>query len=390
MTQEPLWQPSDIGTEPANEGDGPRRRGRIPQSAWPRILEMYKGGATLSAIAREFECTPSAISYIIRKAESGEGDAPAEPMAGTQDAHPQAAPAPAAAPATAAGDSTPRPQPVAAEAAEQRPERQERPERAERPEREPRGERQPGEARRPLTMGGLPGMGPGAPAPRPPAVPQGQPPRGDDIRHSGGRTPDATRQGEGRRPDHRNAEPRGPESRGPESRGPEGRGFEPRGQQGGEGRGFGNRPPREEARSEGRPEGRMMREDVRPMRENRYAAEEQDDMSEVGRFNRPAGHAAYPYRQQRNPARQEAQETPTEPADQRMDAAAKSCAELYRAWKANGGEEGMQALADALHEMRKVMARMEIEMSASRREEQRPVPIPAYRTNQPAPQQPRG
>lgn len=60
---------ADTGSEP----ESPKKRGRIPQSAWPEILERYNGGATLSAIAREFECTPSAISYIIKKAEAASG-----------------------------------------------------------------------------------------------------------------------------------------------------------------------------------------------------------------------------------------------------------------------------------------------------------------------------
>lgn len=101
--------------------------------------------------------------------------------------------------------------------------------------------------------------------------------------------------------------------------------------------------------------------------------------------------AVYPYRQlQRNPARLEAQETPTVPADERMDIASKACAEAYRAWKDPSVPGGVQGLTDALHELRKVIARMEIEVSASRKEENRPVPFPAYRTNQPPPQQPRG
>ncbi|MBJ7417568.1 MAG: helix-turn-helix domain-containing protein, partial [Niveispirillum sp.] len=82
-----------MNAENEGDADSPKRRGRIPQSAWPRILERYKAGATLSAIAREFDCTPSAISYIVRKAEAsgltGDGDevtveavsAPAQPVA---------------------------------------------------------------------------------------------------------------------------------------------------------------------------------------------------------------------------------------------------------------------------------------------------------------------
>ena len=50
--------------------DLPKRRGRIPHADWPLIVDRYKSGATLSAIAREYDCTPSAISYILRKAES--------------------------------------------------------------------------------------------------------------------------------------------------------------------------------------------------------------------------------------------------------------------------------------------------------------------------------
>src|SRR3954462_3837504 len=71
MTQSSLWQPSDImSAEAGTEPEAPKRRGRIPQSAWPHILERHRAGATLSAIAREFDCTPSAISYIVRKAEA--------------------------------------------------------------------------------------------------------------------------------------------------------------------------------------------------------------------------------------------------------------------------------------------------------------------------------
>lgn len=105
MTQNTLWQPSDISNPEAGaqggEQDTPKRRGRIPQSAWPQILERYRAGATLSAIAREFDCTPSAISYIVRKAEAGSAgaDAPTETDAAAAPAEPAA---PAEAPAVKA------------------------------------------------------------------------------------------------------------------------------------------------------------------------------------------------------------------------------------------------------------------------------------------------
>ena len=69
-----------MSAEAGNEPEAPKRRGRIPQSAWPHILERHRAGATLSAIAREFDCTPSAISYIVRKAEAS-GMEPAAPRA---------------------------------------------------------------------------------------------------------------------------------------------------------------------------------------------------------------------------------------------------------------------------------------------------------------------
>ncbi|HEY0835127.1 MAG TPA: helix-turn-helix domain-containing protein, partial [Azospirillum sp.] len=67
-----------MNAETGNEPESPKRRGRIPQSAWPQILERYRAGATLSAIAREFECTPSAISYIVRKADASAALPPGE------------------------------------------------------------------------------------------------------------------------------------------------------------------------------------------------------------------------------------------------------------------------------------------------------------------------
>jgi hypothetical protein len=52
-----------------------RRRGRrIKQTAWPGILKLYQDGATLTAIARIYDCTPSAICYIVKKAERVYGD----------------------------------------------------------------------------------------------------------------------------------------------------------------------------------------------------------------------------------------------------------------------------------------------------------------------------
>lgn len=420
MTQEPLWQPSDIlNAENEGDADSPKRRGRIPQSAWPRILERYKAGATLSAIAREFDCTPSAISYIVRKAEAagltGEGDdgvaeaapapvapvaiiaapapeaaapaaepvrprrapraaAPApeaetaEPVVNTvpvAEAAPASVAAPAAAPAATdapveptrespfhhdsgrVGDVAPR----RFEGRDNRPPREGRegrPDRGERPDRPERGERFPQEGRE-----GRPDRGEFRGEPRQD--------RGDRGQDRGDRGQDRNQNGD-RRQGH---VPRFPQGGQP---GPQRERF------GGERLGRDRleaRPPRDFDRPQGG-EGRVERAPV-----------------DVNLSEGPI-EVVYPYRQQqRNPARLEAAETPTVPADERMDAAAKACAEAYKAWKGQTGG-GVQGLTDALHELRKVIARMEIEISASRKEELRPIPFPAYRTNLPPPQQSRG
>ncbi len=423
MTHEPLWQPSDIlNAETEGDAESPKRRGRIPQSAWPRILERYKAGATLSAIAREFDCTPSAISYIVRKAEAagmtateGEETPPAAPVIEKVEA-------PVAAPPVAA--------PVVEEAA--RPAR-----RAPRPvvEASPAVQAPPAVAT-PRTEEAPVAPVPVAAAPDAPAAipatdapPAETPSREPTFTHDSGRNGDvpAARRFEGRegrppRPEREGrfqGEPREPRpERGdrPEFR------AEGRGERGdrGESRGQPGEPRRQLTANVPRfPQGGQ----PGPQRD-RFGSDRQGGERQGGerqgrdRFeggNRPprdferdrqppaeranvdfaaAGEGpidvVYPYRQQqRNPARLEAAETPTAPADERMDAAAKVCAEAYRAWKGQTGG-GVQGLTDALHELRKVIARMEIEISASRKEEQRPIAFPSYRTNLPPPQQPRG
>ncbi|TWB40570.1 hypothetical protein [Nitrospirillum pindoramense] len=346
MTQEPLWQPSDIQSEEGAvkeaDGDAPKRRGRIPQSAWPSILERYRAGATLSAIAREFDCTPSAISYIVRKAET------AQPSEGGEASAAEAAPAPKAvkapnAEAPAADAPAPSPtlpleQPVVVE----------------------------------------------APVAVPPAAPVAMAPSTEQPQR-------APRAAGGDRPARGDRHGRTQEGREPRAdREHRGEGEQPRGDR------FGDRQARGERRTltgaavanaaQERSQPPAVSQGQRPYgdRQPSRAPVETDTMDQL--LDRPYGGdrpvgSEYPYRQQqRNAARLEAAETPTEPADQRMTAAAQRSAEAYTAWKANP-EGGMQGLTDALHELRKVIARMEIEMSASRKEEHaaRPIPIPYHR-----------
>lgn len=386
-----------MNAETEGDAESPKRRGRIPQSAWPRILERHRAGATLSAIAREFDCTPSAISYIVRKAEAagltadaGTVEEQAPPTPAAEEAPPpeaarpsrrvkaqaevvEPAPAPLAPPAAPVAEVTPvaKPAPVSTDEVE---------------------------------ITAQPATGDRTAAPNREAGP------GELFQHDSGRheAREAARRFESRegRP------PRDRDNRDRDGRERDGREREPREPREPRFAENGNRGDRNEGR--GAPqEGRRPQQGVPrfPQGGQRFAGRDRQegrDNRPPRDFDRPAQdrgqdrlpppdanigdqpvEVVYPYRQQqRNPARLEAQETPTVPADERMDAAAKACAEAYRVWKA--GEGDVQSLGDAIHELRKVIARMEIEVSASRKEEQRPIPLPSYRRSQPPPQVPRG
>ncbi|CAO3419556.1 hypothetical protein [Azospirillum argentinense] len=271
-----------MNAETGSEPEAPKKRGRIPQSAWPQILERYRSGATLSAIAREFECTPSAISYIIRKAEAaneaaGEKDVPAEE--GT------ASDAAAEAPAGDAMAEEPPPAPVAAPEAPApvKPAR-----RAAAPASAP--------APAPAAQTVAPAAAPTA-APQPAPVPPAAPAQTETLRL--------------------------------------------------------NRP---EAQPAAQPA------PAQPTAAPAQAAPQ--PASADG--SRPAG---------TNPP-------PVDAVEARLRDTARGCLNAYRGWRQQPGEASIQTLSEAVHELRKALARIEIDMSASRREEQaiRPIPIPAHRT----------
>jgi len=232
-----------MSAETDTESDSPespkRHRGRIPQAAWPQILQRHRAGATLSAIAREFDCTPSAISYIVRKAEA----------AGVEPTTPPPAPAPAPEPPVAAAAP---PRPIPATTTLSLPDRSE-------PRRAPL---QPTNGQPPLAA--------------PPPVSQAM------------------------------AAP----------------------------------PPAPEAAT-------------RPA---------------------PADGSPRP-----------SQPPPVDAVEARLRETARGCLVAYRGWRQTPGEVSVQALNDAVHDLRKVLARIEIDMSASRREEQalRPIPVPAHRAARP-------
>ena len=43
------------------------KRGKIPQHDWPAIISRYESGETLASIARTYDCSPPAISYIVSR-----------------------------------------------------------------------------------------------------------------------------------------------------------------------------------------------------------------------------------------------------------------------------------------------------------------------------------
>src|SRR5277367_2430211 len=46
------------------------KRGKIPQTDWPLIMVRYEAGETLSSIARTYDCSPPAISYIVSRSRA--------------------------------------------------------------------------------------------------------------------------------------------------------------------------------------------------------------------------------------------------------------------------------------------------------------------------------
>jgi transposase-like protein len=297
MTQSSLWQPSDImSAEAGTEPEAPKRRGRIPQSAWPHILERHRAGATLSAIAREFDCTPSAISYIVRKAEAS-GIEPA--------AAPVAEPAESSETVTeSVAESTEPAEPVA---------QQDQPE-------TPSSTAEPAVEASATSDSAQPAVEPV----EPPAVAE--------------QTPEP-------RPVHKRSAPQ--EAR-PQLRASD------------LGRGSAQAAAREAAPASAP----VAPVEARPV----PAAQAPATAMEAAR---PA--AAPSGRQEPAP--------PVDAVEGRLRDTARSCLVAYRGWKSAPGENSIQTLHDAVHELRKALARIEIDMSASRRDEQvnRPIPIPAHR-----------
>src|SRR5438094_6572437 len=61
--------------------DRSSKRGKIPQSDWPLIMARYEAGETLASIARTYDCSPPAISYVVSRSRTRQpdGEASAQP-----------------------------------------------------------------------------------------------------------------------------------------------------------------------------------------------------------------------------------------------------------------------------------------------------------------------
>jgi hypothetical protein len=57
------------------------KRGKIPQSDWPLIMARYEAGETLASIARTYDCSPPAISYVVSRSRARQPDLETPPPA---------------------------------------------------------------------------------------------------------------------------------------------------------------------------------------------------------------------------------------------------------------------------------------------------------------------
>lgn len=375
------------------EADSPKKRGRIPQSEWPGILERHRNGTTLSAIAREFDCTPSAISYIVKKAEAATHDTKMTAETGqlafenTADSRGSDVHAPSPSALSTASDmvnTAAAPQKMPPSLAHQttavRPAQgptsgsaPERPTTAERPtperavaertlERIPALERMPERAMIERSAGDRMGEAYSSPPSR--ASAGGRPLVLGDPRPGAGR----------------NFEGRGFESRTLGLRSPDARARDPRSI---------------DSNGSGRDSlGRDGSEDARHMT---TAPDPTTSRPTLGiAVPAPAAAAAIvapPSATPVAPLPTTAASTTTAPGgtpgapppvdvvEGRLRETAKACLSAYRAWRQAPGETSMQGLHDSVHELRKVLARVEIDLSASRRDDAvlRPIPIPSHR-----------
>ncbi len=65
------------------------KRGKIPQQDWPSIIKRYEAGETLASIARTYDCSPPAISYILGRSRARDATAEGTEPSGIESAEPR-------------------------------------------------------------------------------------------------------------------------------------------------------------------------------------------------------------------------------------------------------------------------------------------------------------
>jgi hypothetical protein len=70
------------------------KRGKIPQQDWPSIISRYEAGETLASIARTYDCSPPAISYIVSRTRARSAAAEAAASKASATVEPQLIKAP--------------------------------------------------------------------------------------------------------------------------------------------------------------------------------------------------------------------------------------------------------------------------------------------------------
>ena len=65
------------------------KRGKIPQQDWPSIIKRYEAGETLASIARTYDCSPPAISYILTRSRARDATAECTDQSGIESPEPR-------------------------------------------------------------------------------------------------------------------------------------------------------------------------------------------------------------------------------------------------------------------------------------------------------------
>ena len=65
------------------------KRGKIPQQDWPSIIKRYEAGETLASIARTYDCSPPAISYILSRSRARDATAEGTEQSGIESPEPR-------------------------------------------------------------------------------------------------------------------------------------------------------------------------------------------------------------------------------------------------------------------------------------------------------------